>query len=270
MRKTFATPGHVVLDVRIPDGSIEIATAETAETTVELTGPDEADLLEIARIDMRERDGTYEVVVEVEDRYSFFGGRLRFGRSETLQLDMRCPHAADVRIRTGSADTRGRGRFGDLTLESGSGDVSFDDVAGEASVKAASGDVALRAVGGPVVVQTASGDVAIERVGGDAQVRTASGDVLVRDAGAGVSANTASGDIQVDAVTEGVVSLQSASGDLKVGIRRGSRLWVDAKSMSGEASSELEVGDEPVGEEEGPLVELRATSMSGDINVVRA
>jgi DUF4097 and DUF4098 domain-containing protein YvlB len=270
MRETFVTPGHVVLDVRIPDGSIEIETAETADTTVELTGPDEAELLEIARLAMNERDGSYEVVVEVEDRFSFFGGRLRFGRTAELRLDVRCPHGADVRIRTGSADTRGRGRFGDLTLESGSGDVSFDGVAGEAGVKAASGDVALRAVGGPAVVQTASGDVAIERVGGDTQVRTASGDVLVRDAGAGVSANTASGDIQIDAVAEGAVTLQSASGDIRIGIRRGSRVWVDAKSMSGETSSELEIGDEPVAEEEGPLVELRATSMSGDIQVLRA
>lgn len=269
MRETFATPGHVVLDLRIPDGEIEIETADTAETTVELTGPDEDELLRIARIDTHERHGGYEVVVEVEDRYTFFGGRLRFGRSEELRLDVRCPHGADVRVRTGSADTRGRGRFGDLTLESGSGDVSFDDIAGEASVKAASGDVALREVGGPATVNTASGDVAIERVGGDTRVRSASGDVHVRDAGAGVSVNTASGDIQIDAVTEGAVTLQSASGDMHVGIRRGSRLWVDAKSMSGETSSELDVGDEPI-DDEGPLVELRATSMSGDVRVARA
>jgi hypothetical protein len=39
--------------------------------------------------------------------------------------------------------------------------------------------------------------------------------------------------------------------------------------MSGDASSEFEVGDEPI-DDEGPLVELRATSMSGDIEVTRA
>ena len=39
--------------------------------------------------------------------------------------------------------------------------------------------------------------------------------------------------------------------------------------MSGETSSDLEVGDAPVGED-GPLVELKATSMSGDIHVRRA
>jgi DUF4097 and DUF4098 domain-containing protein YvlB len=268
MRKTFPTPGRVVLELIVPDGEIEIRTEETAETEVDLTGPDEDELREIARIDMRDRNDTQEVVVEVEDSPSFFG--LRFGSRDELRLDIRCPHGADVRVRTGSADTRGRGRFGELTVESGSGDVSFDDVAGDATVKVASGDVRLRDVGGAATINTASGDVSVQRVGGDAQVRSASGDVSIGEAGAGVSANTASGDIRVDAVTEGSVTLQSASGDLTVGIRRGSRLWVDAKSMSGEASSELEVGDEPVSEEEGPLVELRATSMSGDIEVVRA
>jgi hypothetical protein len=269
MRKTFATPGRVVLEIRIPDGDVEIRTGETAETEVDLTGPRDDELLEIARIEMRERDDTQEVVVDVDDRGGFLGFRL--GRRDSFRLDVRCPDGADVRLRTGSADIRGRGRFGVLTVESGSGDVSFDDVDGDATLKVAAGDVRLRDVGGAATINTASGDVSVQRVGGEAQVRSASGDVSIGEAGAGVSANTASGDVRVDAVTEGSVVLQSASGDLSVGIRRGSRLWVDAKSISGETSSELEVGDEPVGDEnEGPLVELRATSMSGDIQVVRA
>ena len=65
------------------------------------------------------------------------------------------------------------------------------------------------------------------------------------------------------------VELASASGDIRVGIKQGSRLWVDARSMSGDVTSELEVGDEEPGED-GPLVELKVTAMSGDVQVVRA
>jgi hypothetical protein len=65
------------------------------------------------------------------------------------------------------------------------------------------------------------------------------------------------------------VELKSASGDIRVGIRRGSRVWLDVRSLSGDADSELDVGDAPV-DEEGPLVELTAMSMSGDIRVGRA
>ena len=39
--------------------------------------------------------------------------------------------------------------------------------------------------------------------------------------------------------------------------------------MSGETTSELELGDAPM-DGDGPLVEVRATAMSGDIRVKRA
>ena len=70
-------------------------------------------------------------------------------------------------------------------------------------------------------------------------------------------------------VREGDVVLQTASGDIVVGIKQGSKLWIDAKSMSVETSSELEIGDAPT-DGEGPMVEVRATAMSGDIKVKRA
>jgi DUF4097 and DUF4098 domain-containing protein YvlB len=80
---------------------------------------------------------------------------------------------------------------------------------------------------------------------------------------------TASGDVQIDSVREGDVVLQTASGDIEVGIKKGSKLWIDAKSMSGETRSDLEVGDAPP-DGDGPMVEVRATAMSGDITVKRA
>ncbi len=84
-----------------------------------------------------------------------------------------------------------------------------------------------------------------------------------------MTVRTASGDQQLRSVAEGKVELASASGDIRVGIKQGSRLWVDARSMSGDVTSELDVGDEEPGED-GPLVELNVTAMSGDIQVVRA
>jgi DUF4097 and DUF4098 domain-containing protein YvlB len=84
-----------------------------------------------------------------------------------------------------------------------------------------------------------------------------------------VGVNTASGDQQIGSVTTGKVTLKSASGDLKVGIREGSTLWVDARSRSGEVTSELPVSELPP-DGDGPTVELRANTMSGDITVARA
>ena len=69
----------------------------------------------------------------------------------------------------------------------------------------------------------------------------------------------------------GQISLRSASGDIWVGIRRGAAAWLDLASMSGDTTSELDVaGAPPVETDEGPVVEVRAQSMSGDIHVARA
>ena len=49
----------------------------------------------------------------------------------------------------------------------------------------------------------------------------------------------------------------------------GSRVWVDARSMSGDVSSDIELDDEASGGD-GPQVEVKVTAMSGDVEVVRA
>ena len=75
--------------------------------------------------------------------------------------------------------------------------------------------------------------------------------------------------MRIGSATQGQVALQSVSGDLTVGLRSGSKLWVNARSTSGKTTSELEVRDEPP-TNGGPLVELQAKSVSGDIRIHRA
>jgi hypothetical protein len=266
-RETFETPGELTLDIRVPTGRIEIesVTGTTTEVELDVRGGDEArELLDDARIELREGRGGHELVVEVEDRRWS-----RFWRRLDIRLRIRAPERANLRVSTASGDLRGRGRFGSLEVEAASGDIEIDELEGDVAAKAASGDVSLASIGGAAAVNTASGDVELGRVAGNAAVKTASGDVTIGDAGADVTVATASGDQRIEAVTEGSVDLKSASGDIKIGIREGSNLWVDARAMSGDLSSELALGDEPPAGD-APLVELRATSMSGDIEVVRA
>ena len=115
---------------------------------------------------------------------------------------------------------------------------------------------------------TASGDLEVGRLQGEGKVRAAWRH-LDRRGRRSLKVQTASGDVEIESVREGDVVLQTASGDIEVGIKQGSKLWIDAKSMSGETSSELEIGD-ALADGEGPLVEVRATAMSGDIRVKRA
>lgn len=245
--ETFATPGHVELRIDVPRGDVQIETRDVAETTVELEalGRDAEEYEQEARIEARPRGDGHEVVVDASARRGLLGFR-----EGDYRVRITAPRGSDIRAKLASADIGGRGEFGDVEIDSASGDVAFDEIAGQAGINTASGDVELRRVS-------------------SAKVNSASGDVRIDESGP-VDANTASGDIRLRSVASGEVRLHSASGDLDVGIAKGSRLWVDAQSLSGDTSSEFDLEAAPSGEDEGPLVELRAQTMSGDISVRRA
>lgn len=249
--ETFSTPGPVTLDIRIPSGEVEIETDDAAETAVELEARGrEADALEQdAEISMRERGDGYEVRIEAGRGR---GGGLFRGRNGDYRVRVAAPRGTTVRANLASADLTGRGSFTDLDLKIASGDVEFEEVTGEAGVN------------------TASGDVQLDRVG-RAKVNSASGDVRIDESTGGAEVNTASGDVELRSVVSGEVRVNSASGDIEIGIAKGSRLFVDAQTLSGETTSELDLeSGSPIESDEGPLVDLKARSMSGDIAVKRA
>ena len=284
--ETFQTPDDVRIDIRLGAGEIRLETRVQRETQVRLEplGDNEATqaAIEEARVELRPRGNGHEVIVDVRGRSRGFG----LGRGVDVLVEVSCPEGSEVEVKSGSADVEGRGHFGDVEVETGSGEVQFEDV-GNAEISSASGDVQVTSIGGDARINTASGDVQlgslaadgkVNSASGDVQIReaqgplavnSASGDVQIRDAAASVAVNTASGDQNIGAVAQGSVGLKSASGDLRIGIREGATLWVDARSRSGEVTSELPVSDLPP-EGDAPHIELRANTMSGDITLVRA
>lgn len=261
-RETFETPGPLTLDIRVPSGDIDLETVEGTETVVEVSASPE--LEEEARIELRPKRDGHEVSVIIEKRSGLFSAF-----REEVRVRVTSPPGADVEVSTASADVDARGDFGGAQINTASGDVEFEHVGGEAQVNSASGDVKLARVDGPLTVNSASGDLEVDRLQGEGKVRAASGDIWIDEADGSLKVQTASGDVEIKSVREGDVVVQTASGDIEVGIKQGSKLWIDAKSMSGETSSELEIGDAPA-DGEGPMVEVRATAMSGDIRVKRA
>ena len=265
-RETFKAPESLTVDISNAAGEIEVEATETDEAVVELEPLRSNDASERAVEEATVELRGSRLVVDVEDR-SFFGLSLNVNRE--VRVAVRVPRGTGVVVAGASADIALRGPLGDAQVKTASGDVNGDRLEGDVRLKSASGDAKLDHVIGAADVQSASGDVSFGRVDGDARIRTASGDVNVIDARAGVNVQTASGDQRIEAVAQGRVDLKSASGDILVGVRRGSRVWLDVRSLSGDAESELDVADTPV-DEEGPLVELTAMSMSGDIRVERA
>jgi hypothetical protein len=278
--ETYSTPGPLRLNLEIPSGEIEIATGNTDETRVELEAVANNDaireLVENSRIELVRRGDGHEVIVEAKTRHGIFislnrGPDIRFGGPD-VRLRISCPHGADLDVRTKSADLRARGEYGDVEIKTASGDLQLDTTKGAARIKTASGDVHIGDAHSSLDVQSVSGDLHAGAVRGDIRAQLVSGDVHVRDAGASISANTVSGDQRFEAVQRGRVELKAISGDVMVGVRSGSRVYVDANTVSGSTSSELELSDSPAPTpaEDAPLVEVFVKTVSGDVRIERA
>src|SRR5882762_2003208 len=270
MQKAFEVSGPAEIDVRLASGDIEVDPTLDGRIEVELVAHDEESqrLVDEARIELHDHHSRPQLIVDVPHKGRGFSFSLVFGRSG-ISCRIRCPRGSLVSARTKSADVRAGGTIGGLNVGTASGDVEANQVDGSVNIKSASGDVRVRETSGGVNVQTASGDTELDVVRGAINVASASGDVAIGEAYDNVSANTVSGDQAHGAVMRGQVSATSVSGDITVGVRRGSKVYLDCNTVSGDTRSELELTTEaPAGD--GPLVEIRAKTVSGDIRITRA
>jgi DUF4097 and DUF4098 domain-containing protein YvlB len=272
MQKTFEVHGPVGLDVRLNSGEIQVETAnDPNRLELELIAHDEESqtLVDNARVELRDDHGKPQLLVDVPQRR---GGGFNFGflfGRHGITCRIHAPLGSSLSVRSRSADVIARGTLGGLTVATASGDVEVERVDGSVNVKGASADIRAHEVTGSLNVQTASGDVDIDIVRGAANAASASGDVRIDEAYDNVNANTVSGDLELGAVLRGNITAHSVSGDVQIGVRRGSKVFLDCNTVSGDTTSELELTpDAPIGD--GPLVEIRAKTVSGDIQITRA
>jgi hypothetical protein len=274
IEETYETPGPLALNLTVPQGTIDVETVDGTQTHVELSCDDES-ALEDARVELRERaGGGHELVVEAERKRALLGGivNIQIGGfsigGKQYRLKVTCPHGAELHVGTASARVTAHGSYFSLDVKTAAGDVTVAAVEGHADIKTVSGDVDLQSVGGDLRLKSVSGDVEIRHVGGATTAQTVSGDLRLDDTRSSVTVKSVSGDLRLG-VAAGKVGLTSVSGDIEVAIRRGSRGDVDANSVSGDLDSELELADSPSGGD-GPVVELRGKTVSGDFTVVRS
>src|SRR5262245_39616173 len=270
---TFDTPGSVSLQIKLPSGRVVVTTADEPKTTVEVIalGRRGQDAIEDIEILMDERGGRQVVRIEQKDRFRW--GPIQISWGGDFECRITCPIGTDLELAGASTDIRAEGDLGDVSARTASGDIRLQTVAGPLQVKTASGDVSVGAVSGQSSIVTVSGDIGVERIDTALTARAVSGDVTIGAVAGELGISTTSGDVDVKAVLDGDVRVQTVSGDVRVGIARGTRVWVDAASVSGDLASELRLEGESartVGEGEGPIVPLHVKPVSGDVTLVRA
>jgi hypothetical protein len=240
MERTFETPSAVRLSVKLGSGQIEVEPGLEGRTEVEVIPRNRGAREAVDEMIVRgeQRGGRFEITIEEPKRGGFV--QSLFNNAE-FGVKVRCPNDTAVELQTGSADGVVRGQVASAHAKTGSGDMSFG--------------------------KTASGDVRVHRVGGDFVANLVSGDLHLSEAEGPVNVSTVSGDQWIGSIARDV-RLSSVSGDVHVGVISGLRLWIDATSVSGDMSSELEAAEPPTAD--GPIVELRAKTVSGDVQIVRA
>ena len=264
----FQTTGHVGLRVTLAGGEVSVETSDQQGVEIGLVPLRDNEVtrkaITEARVEMTDRGGGHEVVVHVAKSSGFL-----IGRGSKVGVRVRCPGGSDLCLRASSADFEATGTLGVVDVKTVSGDVSLENV-GTLEVATVSGDVLVRDVVGTLDLRTASGDATVHRCRGGLSANLVSGDLSVGESAAGLAVATVSGDVRVHAAGGGTMRIQSVSGDVRLAIKPGERLYIDASSVSGTMSSELDLDDGPPADPTVPVVELRVRTVSGDLEIVRA
>jgi Putative adhesin len=267
----FETPGSVSLHVRLPSGRVVVATADEPQTRVELVslGRRGHDALEEIDVRAEERGGGHVVTIEQTPRFRW--GPIQISWDDAVEARITCPHGSNIELTAGSTDVRVEGELGDVSVKTASGDVQLDRTRGPVEVKTASGDVSVGTIAVDSSLTTVSGDLRVHTVEGVLTARSVSGDVRLRVVRARLALATTSGDVELDRVEGGEVRIQSISGDATIGVGEGTRVFIDATSVSGSLGSELGLEPEPAASESPtPVVPLHVRTVSGDVSIVRA
>lgn len=267
----FDTPGSVSLHVRLPSGRVVVTTADEPRTRVELVslgrrGPDA-----LAEIDVRadERAGSHVITIEQLPRFRW--GPIQISWDDAVEARVTCPPGTNLELTGGSTELRVAGELGAVSVKTASGDVELDRARGPIAVKSASGDVSVGTVAHESSLSTVSGELVVRSLEGALTARSVSGDVRIHVVRAPLTLSTTSGDIDLDCVAAGDVRVQSISGDARIGVGQGTRVWIDATSVSGNLGSELGLGEEPTpSDDAAPVVPLHVKTVSGDVSIVRA
>ena len=276
----FQTPEPISAKLSLLAADVRLDASARDTTTVQLrpSDPDDPrDVEMVKRTEVSFDDGTLSIRSPKSLR--------SFKPRGSIELIVELPTDSSVKADTATGSFRttgglGRCRVGTAgakiaierartaKVSKAAGEVTIGEVAEDAAIDSAAGDIQIDRIGGNAKIDTANGDARIGSIEGDLKLSGASGDVLVQRSGGSVTASTAFGAVRLLSVARGRVKVESARGDIEIGIAEGTAAWLNLNTTFGRARSELDSADAP-GEQER-TVEVSANTQFGDITVRRA
>ena len=279
---TFATPAPITVNIEPGVGYVTIVATDRDDTVVEIrpTNPaNETDVDAAERTTVDFAGSTLTVKGPKMNPLSWSS------KTRSIDVTVQLPTGSHVHGHSGLGDLTATGRLGDVSYKTGLGHVQLDEAAA-LSVTSASGNVHGNRVTGKATITTASGrlhvgelmdggvvknsngSTMIGAARGPVKVRSANGDITIEQATDDVEAKTANGAVRVLDAGRGSLTLETALGEIEVGIHEGSAAWLDIKTKFGRVRNEMTASGAPA--EGADKVEVHATTAFGDVIVRRA
>jgi DUF4097 and DUF4098 domain-containing protein YvlB len=275
----FATPEPISVTIELSLGDARIIASDRTDTVIEVRPRDDSKASDIKAAEQtRVEYSSGRLLVKTTQR-SFFG------RGSSVDVTIELPtgshvqgdsgmgefgcegHLGECRFKTGMGNIH-LDHTGGLHLKTGMGNIAVDRASDDADVTTGSGEVRIGHIGGAAVIKDSNGDTVVGEVTGDLRVKSANGRISIDRAHASVIAKTANGNIRIGEVMRGAIVLETAAGELEVGIREGTATWLDLSSHYGRVRNSLDEADSP--EQSEATVEIRARTSYGDIKIHRA
>ncbi len=284
---TFETPGPISVVLDLAAGGVRVTASARTDTVVEVAPADSTDTEDVKAADRaRIEFNRSRLVVKVPAparRWPGQGGQAGQGGAVFVTIDL--PEGSQLRVRTAAAAVQCEGTLGDcrfdvvnsdlrlertgqLRVTAVRGEVGVARVVGHARVSMGSGTVRIDEVNGTATVQNDYGETAIGEITGALRLAGTNGDQFVDRALGDVQARTAYGNLRIGEITRGTVSLTSAFGEIEVGVREGTAVKLDARTMSGQVRNALNSVDGP--READEIVQVSAQTFDGDVVIRRS
>jgi DUF4097 and DUF4098 domain-containing protein YvlB len=279
---TFDTPQPISATVEPVVGNVRIIASDRTDTVVDVRPTNESDDSDIKAAEQTSVDyaaGTLTVKAPRQRPLDLTN------KSRSIDVTIELPSGSRLNGNTGAGDLYGTGRLGqcrykagaghiqldhtgEVHLTTGAGNIAVEQVAGKAEISTGSGRVSVGELGGTAEVKNSNGSTTVGTVTGTIRVRSANGDVTVDQAGDNVDVKTANGSVRANELARGRAVLETAMGDIEIGVREGTAAWVDARSRFGRVTNTMTASEAP--DKAAETVEVRAHTAFGEITIRRS
>ena len=287
---TFATPKPITVTIDLFVADVRIVASDRANTIVEVRPSNKSRSADVraAELTLVEYSNGQLLIKGPKQRVRFGIGSgeafVGVGSSEALDVTIQLPTGSHVHGEMVVGELRAQGELGNcqvktgaggialdqagsLILETGSGDITAERAIGEASIITGSGTVRIHEMNGSAAIKNTNGSSHIGEISGELRLSSAHGNISIDRAQASIVAKTANGTIRINEIVRGSTLLETAYGEVTVGVREGTAVWLDVRSQYGSVHNFLNAGGPRKSDE---TAEVRVRTIHGDIVIRRS